>query len=184
MDYNSIISLINEVLYNFIYRDDIMFEWVRDDELKKHGILEAVLDKEIGLPIRKTPDSAGYDFVVPKDITIPAKEIVLVPTGVKAKFPKFVSLHLSVRSSTPLKTKLILANGLGLIDADYYENQNNDGHIMFQLMNVSNKDVVLQKGTYVGQGEFNLFFKIKDDKTQFSNREGGHGSTDKNRKTS
>lgn len=37
----------------------------------------------------------------------------LVPTGVKCKIPEGYYLQLSVRSSTPLKTWLILANSVG-----------------------------------------------------------------------
>jgi dUTP pyrophosphatase len=40
-------------------------------------------------------------------------------------------LQLALRSSTPKKKGLMLANGIGIIDADYYNNSDNEGHIMF-----------------------------------------------------
>lgn len=55
----------------------------------------------------------------------------LVPTGVKAKLDPGTFLQLSVRSSCPLKHWLILANGVGIIDSDYYGNTSNDGEIFF-----------------------------------------------------
>lgn len=42
-------------------------------------------------------------------------------------------LELVSRSSNPLKRFLLLANGVGVIDRDYYNNENNEGHIMFQF---------------------------------------------------
>ena len=49
----------------------------------------------------------------------------LVSTGVKCILPPDAYLELSVRSSTPLKYWLILANGVGIIDADYANNKEN-----------------------------------------------------------
>jgi dUTP pyrophosphatase len=46
-------------------------------------------------------------------------------------------LELSVRSSTPLKYWLFMANSVGIIDADYYNNIDNEGEIFFQLINLS-----------------------------------------------
>lgn len=58
-------------------------------------------------------------------------KITLVPTGIKVKLDPGQYLELSVRSSTPLKHWLILANGIGIIDRDYYGNPSNDGEIYF-----------------------------------------------------
>jgi dUTP pyrophosphatase len=67
----------------------------------------------------------------------------LVPTHVKCKLDPDQYLELSVRSSTPLKYLLLLANGVGIIDADYYNNSDNEGHIFFQIINLAPMDIQL-----------------------------------------
>ena len=106
----------------------------------------------------------------------------LVPTGVKAYIPKNQYLQLSVRSSCPLKNWLILANGVGIIDADYYNNPSNEGHIYFQIINLFPQDIILRKGDKIGQGVFLDYGTTEEDATfKWTNakRLGGFGSTDK-----
>ena len=67
---------------------------------------------------------------------------ILVPTGMKCKLPEGYYLELSVRSSCPLKYWLVLANGVGIIDSDYYNNPDNEGHIFYQLVNLSPFDIL------------------------------------------
>lgn len=102
---------------------------------------------------------------------------VLVPTGIKCEMPENMYLELSVRSSCPLKHWLILANGVGIIDADYYNNPDNEGHIFFQVINLSPFDIVLKKGDTIGQGIFKKYY-LTDDDTVTTTRLGGFGSTD------
>ena len=66
-------------------------------------------------------------------------------------------LELVSRSSNPLKRFLLLANGVGVIDSDYYNNENNEGHIMFQFLNFGYEDVVIEKGERIGQGILSRF---------------------------
>ena len=106
----------------------------------------------------------------------------LVPTGVKAYIPKNEYLQLSVRSSCPLKNWLILANGVGIIDSDYYNNPDNEGHIYFQLINLFPEDIILHKGDKIGQGVFlnyNLTENDYENPKIITKRTGGFGSTDK-----
>lgn len=100
----------------------------------------------------------------------------LVPTGVKAYMPKDTYLELSVRSSCPLKYWLILANGVGIIDADYVDNPDNEGAIYFQLINLSTMPVKLQKGDIIGQGIFKKYLTADNDSAS-GERVGGFGST-------
>lgn len=100
----------------------------------------------------------------------------LVPTGVKASMGTDEALFLYNRSSNPLKKMLLLGNGVGVIDADYYENQDNDGHIMFQFLNLGLTPVTIKKGERIGQGVFAPFLKTNDDNAA-GDRQGGHGST-------
>lgn len=102
----------------------------------------------------------------------------LVSTGMKCQLNKGTYLELSVRSSTPLKHWLILANGVGIIDADYYNNPDNEGEIFFQLINLSPYPIRLQKGDKIGQGIIKNY-GIADDDAATGDRFGGFGSTTK-----
>lgn len=117
-----------------------------------------------------------------KDVSILTGDVgirpTLVPTGIKCEIPQDMYLELSVRSSCPLKHWLILANGVGIIDADYYNNPDNEGHIYFQIINLSPFDILLKKGDTIGQGILKQYFITNDD-TVTAERQGGFGSTDK-----
>ena len=105
-----------------------------------------------------------------------AAKPTLVPTGIKCEMPKDMYLELSVRSSCPLKSWLILANGVGIIDADYYNNPDNEGHIYFQMINLSPFDIMLKKGDTIGQGIFKKYY-VTDNDSAKGVRMGGFGST-------
>ena len=102
----------------------------------------------------------------------------LVPTGIKCEMPEDMYLELSVRSSCPLKHWLVLANGVGVIDSDYYQ-ADNEGHIMFQLINLSPFDILLRKGDTIGQGVFHKYYTVDDEEEITTVRTGGFGSTNK-----
>lgn len=104
-------------------------------------------------------------------------KITLVPTGVKCHLDPGTYLELSVRSSCPLKYWLILGNGVGIIDGDYYNNPDNEGHIYFQLINLSPCPIILKKGDAIGQGIIKQYIKVQDDNVDAA-RVGGFGSTD------
>lgn len=103
-------------------------------------------------------------------------KITLVPTGIKCKIPEGYYLQLSVRSSLPLKHHLILANSVGIIDADYYNNPDNEGHIYFQIYNLFPYAIKISKGDCFGQGIL-LPYAICADDTTNAARIGGFGST-------
>lgn len=100
----------------------------------------------------------------------------LVSTGMKCQLDPNTYLELSVRSSCPLKYWLILANGVGIIDADYYNNPDNEGEIFFQMINLSPYDIQLHKGDIIGQGIIKPYLTTEDDHAS-GERLGGHGST-------
>ncbi len=135
---------------------------------------------DVNLPKRATKGAAGYDFECVEDTTCPAHKITLIPTGIKAQIDTGYYLQLAVRSSTPKKKGLILANGIGIIDEDYYNNQDNEGHIMFQVYNITDNDVVIPAGERIGQGVFVKYY-ITDDDIAEGLRTGGFGSTDTDR---
>lgn len=139
-------------------------------------------DKDIHLPERKTAHSAGYDIEAAEDTLVPAFKAgcnpTLIPTGLKAYMQDDEVLYLYNRSSNPKKKGLILSNSVGVIDADFYENPDNDGHIMFAVYNVKDQDIVIPKGEAIGQGVFQKYLICDGDQAKGS-RTGGFGSTDK-----
>lgn len=102
----------------------------------------------------------------------------LVPTGVKCYLEENQYLELSIRSSIPLKAWIILGNGNGIIDSDYVDNSDNEGHIFFQVINLSPFPIKLNKGDIIGQGIIKQYLKTDDDLST-DIRDGGFGSTTK-----
>ena len=136
----------------------------------------------VNLPVRKTKYSAGYDVEAVEDTVIPAFvpgcKPTLVKTGIKAYMPEDDYLMIANRSSNPGKKGLVLANGIGIIDKDYYGNPDNDGHIMFAFYNIKNEDITIKKGDAIGQAVFQKYF-VADDDNAVAERTGGFGSTSK-----
>lgn len=135
------------------------------------------------LPVKGSKKAAGYDFFSAEDITIPVfkspADIVYVKTGVKSSFPDDTALLLLNRSSNPKKKGLILANGVGLVDADYYGNPDNDGEIAFAFMNITDSPIEIKVGDKLGQGMFVNYKDITNySNEEVSERKGGFGSTD------
>lgn len=134
----------------------------------------------INLPKRSTKNSAGYDVEAAEDTIIPSfrkgQKPTLIKTGLKAYMGEDEVLILANRSSNPGKKGLILANSIGVVDSDYYENPDNDGHIMFAFFNVKDEDIEIKKGERIGQAIFQKFL-VADDDIAGGSREGGFGST-------
>ena len=164
--------------------------------MRKRGfeIVSNFKKKDINLPVRKTNASAGYDFEAAESLIVPSiwkvlaekvfigeatgLKATLIPTGIKSYMLDDEYLQLSIRSGTALKTGLILANGVGIVDSDYYNNPDNEGHIMFPVHNLGFKDKLIKKGERIGQGLFLRYLKVDDDISD-GTRTGGFGSTDK-----
>lgn len=154
------------------------FEYV--NRIISNGV--ETLAPTFNLPRRKTKKSAGYDFECIETITIPPYKLgdkpVLVPTGVKCKMLDDEFLMLVNRSSNPKKKNLVIPNSMGIIDADYYGNSDNDGEMMFAFFNTGTEPVTIEKGYAIGQGIF-MKYGITDDDNADGERKGGFGSTNK-----
>ena len=151
---------------------------------KKRGfeIAKGYENMEINLPERKTKYSAGYDFEAAEDCVIPAFKLgqkpTLVKTGIKAYMEDDEYLMICNRSSNPGKKGLVMANGVGIIDKDYYGNTDNDGHIMFAFYNIKEEDIEIKKGEAIGQAIFQKYLVVDNDNAE-GERSGGFGSTNK-----
>lgn len=175
--------------------------------MSKFEIVSRYANSNINLPKRATANAAGYDFEIAEDCMLPSyaslmdimktyhsssmtldemaeytKEIyvrpTLVPTGIKCQLEPWEYLELSVRSSLPLKHWIILANGVGIVDADYYNNKSNEGEIYFQLINLSPFNIYLKKGDRIGQGIIKTYGLVEGDEYEKgAKRVGGFGSS-------
>lgn len=152
--------------------------------MKKRGfeVAKGYENMEVNIPERKTKYSAGYDVEAIEDtVILPFKtgmKPTLVKTGLKAYMENDEYLMLVNRSSNPGKKGLVLANSVGIIDADYYNNPDNDGHFMYAYYNYFNEDVVIHKGDVIGQAIF-MKYLITDTDNATGERLGGFGSTSK-----
>lgn len=143
---------------------------VVSDEFRKHP------NVEIQLPTRGSKISAGYDFYLPCDLILQPGEKTCVWSDVKAYMQEGEVLMVHVRSSIGIKKGLMLSNITGVIDADYYNNPNNDGNIGIALYNYSNETVELKHGERICQGVF-IPFLVADNGNTDKERTGGIGST-------
>ena len=152
------------------------------NKIRGFEVAKGFEDCNINIPVRKTKYSAGYDMEAAEDVIVPSfkkgDKPTLVKTGLKAYMQDDEMLALYNRSSNPKKKGLILANSVGIIDKDYYENEDNDGHIMFAFYNVKEEDVTIKKGECIGQAIFQKYLLTDDDNAE-GIREGGFGSTSK-----
>ena len=135
-------------------------------------------DSGINLPHRKTARSAGYDIEAAENVTVPANGLAVVPTGVKAFMMDDEYLGIHIRSGLSFKNNLSLVNDEGVIDADYYNNPDNEGHIQIGIVNHSSQPVEIKKSERIAQGIFKKYLHIDDDNAE-GEREGGMGSTGK-----
>lgn len=172
-------------------------------------IVKKYQNQGLKLPRRQTLQSAGYDLEAAEDIIIPsiwrlnfvrifrlirnghqlfdrdyeiAEDIlkpILVPTGLKAYMPEDEVLILANRSSNTFKRNLSLPNGIGVIDADYYDNPNNEGEIFVQVLNYGVRPLHIKKGDRIAQGIFMKYLRTDDDNPIERKRISGFGSTNK-----
>lgn len=150
--------------------------------MRKFEKVSRVKELDFNLPVRKTAKSAGYDFECIEDIVIEPYSLgqkpTLVPTGIKAYMEDGEYLMLVNRSSNPKKKNLVIPNSIGIIDADYVDNPDNEGEIFFAFYNLGTEPVTIEKGYALGQGIFHKF-EVTDDDTAEGERLGGFGSTSK-----
>lgn len=152
---------------------------VHNSEVLNHiDEIENGIYESIAVPKRQTAHSAGYDFCSPGMLRIDPNETARVCTGIKARLDPDCVLLLDVRSSVGIKRWLSLANTIGIVDADYYNNPDNEGHIILFIRNNSSEPQSIEAGERIAQGVIVRYVTTDDDKAAGS-REGGFGSTGK-----
>ena len=133
---------------------------------------------DVILPNRSTISSAGYDFYSVISVTLKPGERKVIPTGIRVMMNDNEFLGIFIRSSLGFKYNVRMCNQVGIIDADYYNNPDNEGHIYFQMINLSPFDIQLHKGDVIGQGIIKPYLITEDDNAS-GDRLGGFGSTSK-----
>lgn len=132
----------------------------------------------IKVPCRKTKFSAGHDISIPFDITLPPKERLMIPTGIRCQIETDYVMLIMPRSSLGIKKGLRISNTVPVIDSDYY-NANNEGHIFISVIN-DGKDVIKFKtGDNIVQAMF-VPYGVADEEEILEERVGGIGSTNDN----
>mgnify|MGYP004456403471 FL=1 len=155
------------------------FEKISFEQFKKDIKDDIELYNSYNLPKRATKTSAGYDFFALFDYTLAPGEIKKIPTGIKANFNEDEVLFLIDRSSMGFKWNVRMCNQVGVIDSDYYNNQDNEGHIWIKIQNEGTKDYNVKKGEGIIQGIFMKYLTIDNEEDNTTKRIGGIGSTSK-----
>ena len=132
------------------------FEIVKDEFLS-YGT------KDIIMPKRSTSGSAGYDIFSPVDAIIPPHEKLKIDTNLKVKMNKNEFLMLCPRSSMGVRG-ITLANGVGIIDSDFYGNPTNDGKFGFLLVNNTDIPFEIKKHDKIGQGIFMKYLTVSGER--------------------
>jgi len=141
-----------------------------EDNFKKNDL------DNIKLPTRATSGSNAYDFYSPTSLIIIHGEMVVVWTDIKVKLDEGKVLLLFPRSSIGIKKHIMLANTTGVIDSDYYSNENNDGNISLALYNYGKDNAIIEKGERVMQGLITSSYLCDNDNVTIK-RKGGIGSS-------
>ena len=146
------------------------FEKISFEQFKKDIKDDKDLYNSYNIPKRETKFAAGYDFEAIEDFTIKPGEIKKIPTGIKVNMMDDEVLLLIVRSSMGFKYNVRLCNQVGVIDKDYYNNKDNEGHMFLALKNEGDKDYIVKKGDGICQGMFIKYLTVDNELDKFTER--------------
>lgn len=156
------------------------FEFISTEQAIKDFGEDLSLVTEPKLPQRGTKASAGYDIYAPYNIVLAPNEEINVPTGLKAYMQLGEVLMAFPRSGLGFKYYCRLANTVGVIDQDYYNNPKNEGHMFVKIRNEGDKEIVIKQGDGMCQMIFMPFLLADGDSFENGDiRHGGFGSTTK-----
>ena len=104
-------------------------------------------DKSLPLP-EYEKGAACFDLICREDAVIEPKEIKLVPANIAVKIPAGYALLIFIRSSTPMKKGLMLANGVAVGDPFYCGDKD---EVLIEFWNFTGKAVNISKGEKLAQ---------------------------------
>lgn len=146
------------------------FEKISFNQFKKDIKDDIELYQSYSIPKRKTKYAAGYDFYALEDFILKPNEIKKIPTGIKADMNNDEVLLLIDRSSQGFKYNVRMCNQVGVIDKDYYNNKDNEGHIFIKIQNEGDKEYVVKKGDGIIQGIFMKYLLVDNEEKTFKER--------------
>lgn len=153
------------------------FEKISYDQFCKDICSDKGLYDYFKLPKRSTKYSAGYDFEALFRFVLKPKEVKKIPLGIKVCMNPEEVFMIFVRSSQGFKYNVRMCNQVGIIDCDYYNNKENEGHIWIKLENHGEKDYVVEQGDKICQGIFFNYLLVDNEEKIENLRTSGLGST-------
>ena len=155
------------------------FEKISFEQFKKDIKDDLDLYNSIEIPKRSTMKSAGYDIKSMESGIIKPGCAMTFKTGIKVCMNDDEVLYIYSRSSQGYKYNVCLANSVGVIDSDFYNNKSNEGHFQVRLINFGNEDFKVNIGDRIAQGVFMKYLTVDDEEEIKNVRDGGIGSTNK-----
>ena len=155
------------------------FERISFDQFIKDVKDDRMLYDSIELPKRSTKASAGYDIKSVEEGIIKPGEAKIFKTGLKVSMNTDEVLNIYSRSGHGYKYNICLVNSVGVIDSDYYNNPDNEGHFSIKLINLGDKDFEVNIGDKIAQGIFMKYLTVDDEDIIDNERNGGIGSPGK-----
>ncbi len=136
------------------------FEKISFEQFKKDVADDRILYERYSLPRRKTKYAAGYDFESLFDFVLKPGEVKKIPTGIKALMEEDDCLLLLDRSSMGFRYNVRMVNQVGVIDRDYYNNPQNEGHMFIKIQNEGTEDYIVKAGDGICQGLFVKYGRV------------------------
>ena len=158
-------------------------------------MIEFIKVKNVKDPERNAKENAGIDFYIPELDSFSAEELakfgkgtyiqgnkiiiqphcdVLIPSGIKSKFPNTLALVANNKSGIATKKKLVA--GAAVIDSSY------QGQWHFHLINTSNEEQEIEFGQKIIQfipyqiDASDLFISTESEEEFFKNTQSNRGS--------
>ncbi len=153
------------------------FEKISFEQFKKDISDDLELYNNYSLPRRKTKKAGAYDLNSLINYELLPGETVLIPTGIKYISPDDEIFLIVIRSSLGFKYGIKMRNQVGIIDADYYNNPQNEGHVLLKIENSSNEIFKINIGDAIAQGIFMKYYTVDNEEEITEERQGGIGST-------
>lgn len=151
-------------------------QWEKDRGASIEGDVSV---ESINLPSRGTSHSAGYDIFSPMSFSLAPMEEIKFPLGWKVYMLRDEFFLIVPRSGLGFKHHMKLANTVGIIDCDYFNNNENEGHCWIKIRNEGLRTVFIKRGDAIAQGIFQKYLLVDDDDYIGIKREGGLGSTNR-----
>tara|TARA_Y100000816_G_scaffold289583_1_gene276339 strand:+ start:1940 stop:2380 length:441 start_codon:yes stop_codon:yes gene_type:complete len=110
-------------------------------------ILIKRLSKNLNIPKYETSGSSGMDLTadIEKTVSIGPGKTSIIPTGISVSIPENFEIQIRPRSGLAAKSQITVLNTPGTIDSDYR------GEIKVILINLGNKEFVIEKGNRIAQ---------------------------------